>query len=99
MRLCRLDREELTSQAAMATVILTTLQGLDGDHASAAATANACGWRIDEGYLSVRTLNTGDAKDAPRRGHLHDDHVFAARAGAALAFDRGDLTYECEAHT
>jgi len=83
----------------MVAITLTALTILDGDHEAGAATAYACGWRIDEDYWWVRPLKGADPTSPPGDGHFRDNHVFAACAGAAMAFDRGDLTYECEVHT
>jgi len=57
----------------MAAVILTTLRSLKGDHASAAATAYACGWRIDEDHWWVRMLVGADPKESLHSGHIRDD--------------------------
>jgi hypothetical protein len=83
----------------MPEVHLSALTTIDGDEPTDAASAHARGWRIDTDYWWVRPLKGGDPTSPPVDGHFRDLHVFAACAGAALAFHRGDLTYECEAHT
>jgi hypothetical protein len=82
----------------MAPVSLTTYKSVEGDAPYNAATAYACGWRIDADLRWVRPLKAGDPKEPLRNVHVRDRHVFAACACAALAFDRGDLAYVCEAH-
>jgi hypothetical protein len=81
----------------MAAVILTDLRIIHGDQAADAATAYACGWRIDADNWWVRLVKAGDPQEAPGDCHIRDGHVFAAGAGAALAFDRDDVAYEWEA--
>jgi hypothetical protein len=83
----------------MPEVHLSALTNIYGDDPAAAATAYACGWRIDEDHWWVRPLKGGDPTSPPGDGHFRHYHVFVACAGAALAFDRHDLTYVCEAHT
>ena len=80
----------------MAAITLTTLTSIDGDTPSEAAMAYACGWRIDADHWWVRPLRAGDPREPPSDGYVRDGHVFAAYAGAALGFDRGDLAPERE---
>jgi hypothetical protein len=75
----------------MAAIKIADTTSKDGDARHEAATAYACGWRIDADSWWVRPLKSGDPKDAPSDGRIRDGYVFAACAASALAFDRKHL--------
>jgi len=83
----------------MTAVSLTASTSVEGDAPHNAATAYACGWRIDTDHQWERALKAHEPKEPPHSGHIRDGHVFVACACSASAFDRGDLAYSCETHT
>jgi hypothetical protein len=53
----------------MAAITLTALTILEGNAPSEAATACACGWRIEVEMWWVRWLKAADPKEPPTDGH------------------------------